>query len=84
MAAMIELFGDNDGVAVAGEPAAVERFLRRVGLLDRAHVFKLDRLAGPLQQGASLLEAASGIAEQSAMYLKLTLNRPNVSKKRVG
>ncbi|WP_454149328.1 hypothetical protein [Microbacterium lacticum] len=72
MAGEVELVGDDDGVAVFGEPAAVERFLRRAGLLDRAQAFDLARLRGFLQKSASLLEAGSGIVERSGMYLKLT------------
>lgn len=72
VAGEIELVGDDDGVAIVGEPAAVESFLRRAGLHDQAQAFDLRRLRGLLKQGASLLEAGSGIAEQSAMYLKLT------------
>lgn len=72
MAGEVELVSDDDGVAVIGEPAAVERFLRRANLLEQAQAFDLGRLRGVLQKGSSLLEAGSGIAEQSGMYLKLT------------
>lgn len=72
MAGEIELISDGDGLVVAGQQSAIERYLKGAGLLDRAQEFHLGRLTDYLRTGANLAETAAGIAEQSAMYLKLT------------
>lgn len=72
MADEIELVSDGDGVVVAGERSAVERFLNHAGLLVRAQAFDLSKLSNALGAGADFAKTASGIAEQSALYLKLT------------
>lgn len=69
MAGEIELVSDGDGVVVAGDASAVQRFLEEAGLLLQAQEFDLSRL---LKAGASTAEMVSGIVEQSALYLKLT------------
>jgi hypothetical protein len=68
----IELVSDGEGVVVAGDRGTVERFLDGAGLLEQAHEFALGKLSATLRAGSDLAEVASGIAEQSAMYLKLT------------
>ncbi|TCI97394.1 hypothetical protein [Aeromicrobium sp. IC_218] len=68
----IELVSDGEGVVVTGNRATVERFLDGAGLLQQAREFALGRLSNTLRAGSDLAELASGIAEQSAMYLKLT------------
>ncbi|WP_052166986.1 hypothetical protein [Microbacterium profundi] len=72
MAGEVELIGDGDGVVVTGEPSAVERFLERAGLLPYASEFSLRKLRPLLKAGADIAETAAGVAEQSALYLKLT------------
>lgn len=72
MAGEIELVSDGEGVVVAGDPSAVERFLDHAGLLEQAQQFDLGRLSTVLKAGANTVTTVSGIAEQSGMYLKLT------------
>lgn len=72
MADVVELIADSDGVLVAGAPAQVERFLQHSGLLPSAKALSLDRLSSALRTLGDVAETASGIAEQSAYYLKLT------------
>jgi hypothetical protein len=66
----IHLINDGDGVAVIGDPSAVERFLAAEELpskaLDRA------RLGSVLNAGAGTAQAASTITEQSGRWVKLT------------
>lgn len=70
--AEIELVGDDDGVVVVGDRSAIERFLDHAGLLSWARDFDLGKLSNAMNAGADVLTAASGVVEQSAMYLKLT------------
>jgi|SRR6266545_239125 len=72
MAGEIELFSDGDGVVVAGDRSAVERFLDHAGLLMQAQEFGLGKLSNVLKTGADVAKTASGVMEQSARYLKLT------------
>jgi hypothetical protein len=72
MAGEIELFSDGDGVVVAGDWSAVERFLDHAGLLMQAQEFGLGKLGNVLKTGADVAKTASGVMEQSARYLKLT------------
>lgn len=72
MSSEIELVSDGDGVVVTGERTSVERFLEGAGLLERAQEFGMGKLSLTLRAGSDLAQTASGIAEQSAMYLKLT------------
>lgn len=74
----IELIGDGDGVVVVGNASAIERFLDHVSLRPHAEQFDLARVTSVLKSGADLAETAAGIAEQSALYLKLT---PESAKK---
>lgn len=72
MAGEVELVSDGEGVVVAGERSAVERFLDHAGLLAQAQEFSLGKVISVLRIGADAVETASGIVEQSALYLKLT------------
>ncbi|UAL31160.1 hypothetical protein K8W59_06730 [Nocardioides rotundus] len=72
MSNQVELVSDGEGVVVAGDRGSVERFLDGAGLLEQAREFAFGKLSGTLRAGSDLAEVASGIAEQSAMYLKLT------------
>jgi hypothetical protein len=68
----IALVSDGEGLVVAGGRGAVERFLEGAGLLHHAREIGLDKLSIALRTGADVAEVASGVAEQSALYLKLT------------
>jgi hypothetical protein len=68
----IELVSDGEGLVVAGDRGTIERFLDGAGLLEHAREFALGKLSSALRVGSDIAEVASGIAEQSAMYLKLT------------
>jgi hypothetical protein len=72
MADEIELFSDDEGIVVAGDRSAIERFLDHAGLLTQAQEFDLGKLSNVLKTGADVVKTASGIVEQSALYLKLT------------
>lgn len=72
MVGEIELVSDGEGVVVAGDRSAVERFLGHAGLLAQAQEFGLGKLSNVLKTGADVMETASSIVEQSALYLKLT------------
>lgn len=72
MVGEVELVSDDDGVVVAGEASAVRRFLDHAGLTSSAKEFGLGKLSTVLRAGAEVAEAASEIAAQSAVYLKLT------------
>lgn len=72
MADEIELVGDDDGVVVMGDRSAIERFLEKAGLLSQAKAFDLGRLSKLLNAVADTAQTAAEIAEQSALYLKLT------------
>lgn len=72
MSSEIELLSDGEGVVVAGDRGTVERYLDGAGLLEQAREVALGKLSATLRAGSDLAEVTSGIAEQSAMYLKLT------------
>lgn len=66
----IELITDGDGLAVLGDPTAVERFLAAQGLPSRD--LGLPRLAGVLSTGAAAAQAGSEIAANAGRWVKLT------------
>ncbi|WP_030325485.1 hypothetical protein [Streptomyces flavochromogenes] len=66
----IQLFRDGDGLAVIGDPAAVERFLVSEGLPARGHGTR--RLGAALGDAAGLVQAGSDIAAGSGRWVKLT------------
>lgn len=72
MADEIELIHDSEGLAVIGNPSAVERFLNSVGLLPFSRELPLDRLGSALDTGSKIAEAASNIAENAGRYVRLT------------
>lgn len=72
MADEIELVSDGEGVVVIGDRSAVVRFLNHAGLMMQGQPFDLGKLSNLLNAGSDLAKTASGIAEQSALYLKLT------------
>ncbi|WP_260303502.1 hypothetical protein [Rathayibacter sp. PhB127] len=66
----IQLIEDADGIAVIGEPSAVERFLHSEGLTSSD--LRLDRLRPALGAASSAAQAASAIAAGSGRWVKLT------------
>lgn len=68
----IELVSDGDGLAVIGEPMAVERFLRAEGLWGASKTLDLRRLGSHLGLASDIAQAASEIAANSSRWLKLT------------
>jgi cell division protein ZapA (FtsZ GTPase activity inhibitor) len=68
----IELVGDDEGAIVVGDRAAVERFLTGLGMLTQAKAFDLEKLRAAARAGADISSFISVVAEQSALYLKLT------------
>jgi len=68
----IQLISDGDGMAVIGEPNAVERFLRSVGQWARSRELDLDRLKPLLGLASEVVQAGSEIAANSGRWIKLT------------
>lgn len=66
----IQLISDGDGLAVIGNPAAVERFLVSEGLPSKD--LGLPRLGSVLSTGAAAAQAGSEIAASSGRWVKLT------------
>src|SRR3954447_10777943 len=72
MAEDVQLISDDEGLAVIGEPTAVERFLKSVSHWASSHELDLRPLKPYLAVGADLAEKASEIAENSGRWIKLT------------
>ncbi|MEH6805939.1 hypothetical protein [Rhodococcus erythropolis] len=68
----VELVHDGEGLAVIGNPSAVERFLDSIGLLPLSHELRLDKIGSALDTGSKVAEVAAAIAEQAGRYVKLT------------
>ncbi len=68
----IELVTDGDGLAVVGEPTAVERYLRDKGLWVDSRELDLGRLSAIASRGSDIMQTASGIAAASGRWVKLT------------
>ncbi|MEU2614527.1 hypothetical protein ABZ570_23530 [Micromonospora sp. NPDC007271] len=66
----IQLISDGDGLAVIGDPTAVERFLVSEGLPSKD--LGLHRLGSVLNVGAAAAQAGSEIAANSGRWMKLT------------
>lgn len=66
----IELIGDGDGIAVIGEPKAVERFLESEGLPSKD--LGLPRIRKVLSLGTAGAQAAADVAANSGRWVKLT------------
>jgi len=75
----IQLISDGDGLAVIGEPAAVESFLVSEGLLTQA--VGLPRLGTVISTGATAAQAGSEIAANSGRWVKLTKESAQLVKK---
>ncbi|WP_187281364.1 hypothetical protein [Nonomuraea sp. C10] len=66
----VQLICDGDGLAVIGNPTAVERFLDSEGLPSKD--LGLQRLGSVLRAGAGVAQAGSEIAANSGRWVKLT------------
>jgi predicted transcriptional regulator len=75
----IQLISDGDGLAVIGNPAAVERFLVSEGLPSKD--LGLKRLGPVLSVGAGAARAGSEIAANSGRWVKLTEESARAMKK---
>src|SRR6187549_2561741 len=65
----VELISDGDGLAVIGNPTAVERFMASVGLSSSPGS---PRLGAAFNAGASIAQTGSEIAANSGRWVKLT------------
>jgi hypothetical protein len=65
----VELISDGDGLAIIGNPTAVERFMASVGLSSNAGS---PRLGAVFSVGASVVQTGSEIAAGSGRWVKLT------------
>ncbi|MDO5699284.1 MAG: hypothetical protein Q4G51_15065 [Dermatophilus congolensis] len=68
----VELIHDGEGLAVIGEPSAVERFLGSVGLLSLAQDLPLVKLGAALDSGSKLADSAARVVENAGSYVRLT------------
>jgi rRNA processing protein Krr1/Pno1 len=75
----IQLISDGDGLAVIGDPAAVERFLVSEGLPSKD--LGLPRLGAVLSAGAGAAQAGSEIAANSGRWVMLTEQSAQALKK---
>ena len=75
----IQLISDGDGLAVIGDPAAVEGFLVSEGLSSKD--LGLPRLGAVLNTGAAVAQAGSEIAANSGRWVKLTKESAQALKK---
>jgi hypothetical protein len=66
----IQLISDGDGMAVIGNPTAVDRFLAAEGLPSRD--LGLKRLHSVLKTGSEIAQTGSEFAAQSGRWVKLT------------
>ena len=73
----IQLVSDGDGLAVIGDPLAVERFLVSEGVPSK----KLARLGTALRTGAGVALAGSAVAAGSGRWMKLTKESARTSAK---
>src|SRR4051794_5276288 len=66
----IELISDGDGLAVIGDPAAVEMFLVSEGMSGRD--LGLERLRPSIGTAAATVQAGSEISAHAGRWVKLT------------
>lgn len=79
MSSEIQLISDGDGLAVIGEPAAVEIFLASEGLPSKD--LDLPRLGKVLSTGGAATQAGAEIAANSGRWVKLTEESAQAMKK---
>lgn len=75
----IQLISDGQGLAVIGDPTAVDRFLASEGLPSKD--LGLPRLRSVLGNGAAAAQAGSEIAANSGRWVKLTEESAKLVKK---
>ena len=75
----IQLINDGDGLAVIGDPGAVDRFLSSEGLTSK--VLGLGRLSPALGKAAGAAEMGSQLAANSGRWVKLTEESAQAIKK---
>jgi hypothetical protein len=75
----IQLISDGDGLAVIGDPTAVERFLVSEGLPSKE--LGLHRLRPALGNAAAVAQAGSEIAADSGRWVKMTEESARAVKK---
>jgi hypothetical protein len=75
----IQLISDGDGLAVIGNPAAVERFLAAERLPSKD--LELTRLNTALRTGSTIAKAGADIADHSGRWVKLTAESAKAMKK---
>lgn len=68
----VELISDGEGLAVLGEPTAVERFLRSAGYWVESKEIDVRRLKALLGLGSDVVQTASDVAAESGRWIKLT------------
>lgn len=68
----VELIHDGQGLAVVGEPSAVERFLDSVGLLPLAQGLPLVKLGAALDSGSKIADSVAHAIEHAGRYVRLT------------
>lgn len=66
----VELISDGNGLAVIGNPAAVDRFISSAGLPSKD--LGLRRLGPAFQKGAAVAQAGSELAAHGGRWVKLT------------
>lgn len=75
----IELIGDGEGLAVIGDPEAVDRFLRAEGLPSRD--LGIGRLRSVLSTASEAVQAGAQVVEGSGRWVKLTEESAAAMKK---
>jgi hypothetical protein len=75
----LELLSDGDGLAIIGDPAAVERFLISEGLPSKD--LALSRLGSAFGSASAAAQAGSHIAASSGRWVKLTKSSAENYKK---
>jgi len=68
----IELICDGEGLAVLGDPIAVNRFLDSEGLRTQSQELRLERLGPALETGSNIAELVSDIYANTGRYVRLT------------
>lgn len=66
----VSVVGDNDGIAIFGEPVAVERFLGMQGLVSKD--LNLKKLSKALNAGSATAQVSSELMTSSGRWVKLT------------
>lgn len=66
------VISDGDGIAVFGDPQAVEQYLRREGLWDDSKKLDLGWLRHVVTFGAETVQTAAEVAANSGRWVKLT------------